>query len=119
MSSQLDPSFLPPGVRAETFTYRNGRKTTVYKAPYQTEGPVVRKAPNGRRVLVFVYASFVFEWSEGSGSVLIGMGTLRRYSRNWSQPIHAPWSEQALTQFGQQWALAHMAKFRTRRPQDT
>ncbi|TCP41111.1 hypothetical protein EV191_1279 [Tamaricihabitans halophyticus] len=84
----------------------------MYRAPYQTAGPYRRALPDGTVVLVFSYASFVFEWVEGAAAIRVGMGTLERYSLNWSQPVRCPWSAQVLAQLGREWAESHMARFR-------
>lgn len=66
---------LPPGVRAETFTYSNGQKTTVYRAPYESDGPRL-VAENGSRVLYYMYAAYVFRWAEGTSQLDIGHGSI-------------------------------------------
>jgi hypothetical protein len=39
------PLFLGPGVRAEVYTYRNGRTETIYTAAYPTERSDADRCP--------------------------------------------------------------------------
>ncbi|SHF26504.1 hypothetical protein [Streptoalloteichus hindustanus] len=103
---------LPPGVRAETFTYRNGRTTTVYRAPFPSEGPL-RGIWDGYEVLLFMYAHFVFVWPKAAGQVDVRHGTFAKSLLLFENvPIEGEWGAETLRLFGVRWARDHLAKFR-------
>lgn len=108
------PTPLPPGVVAEQYTYRNGATTTIYRAPFQVDGPT-RFAEGDNRVLAYMYASFVFTWHAGSTTVDISHGRIQcanlvLYRR---VPISGPWHETTLARFGRAWAHRRMSRFQT------
>ncbi|MFB9429922.1 hypothetical protein [Streptoalloteichus tenebrarius] len=103
---------LPPGVVAETFTYRNGRTTTIYRAPFPSEGPV-RGLWEGYEALLFMYAHFVFVWPKAAGQVEVRHGTLTKSLLLWPNvPIEGQWCAETLRLFGVRWTRDHLAKFR-------
>jgi hypothetical protein len=107
------PTVLAPEVVAEEFTYRNGRTEVIFTAPYPTEGPVCDRDESGRRVLMFMYAHFVFCWTEGAAFVHVSHGTLGG-SRMTLWPdvkIAGTWSGAALAAFGQRWKREQQARF--------
>ncbi|MQA62016.1 MAG: hypothetical protein GEU86_11050 [Actinophytocola sp.] len=102
---------LPPGVRAETFTYSNGKQETIYLAPYESDGPKVAQV-NGSRVLVYMYAAYVFRWRESATKLNIGHGTIDKHMGLWEGvPISGKWHPDTLTQFAQQWAHKEFRKY--------
>ena len=102
---------LPPGVRAETFTYANGQKTTVYRAPYTSEGPRLL-SENGQRVLAYEYAAYVFKWPEGTTQVDIGHGSVDKHMGLKSGvTITGRWSPGRLAEFGQEWAANELRRY--------
>lgn len=105
-----------PDIVAEVHTLRNGRTVTVYRSPYQREGPV-RSRPAGQpAVLSYMYAHFVFTWREGTAQVDIGHGTLAHSLSLWcEQTIDGEWSASALVSFGNLWTHRHLARFQTER----
>lgn len=102
---------LPPGIRAETFTYSNGDKTTVYRAPYQSDGPHIR-SEGGKRVLYYVYAAYVFRWPEGTSQLDVGHGTIAEHmGLHTGVTITGIWRPSRLAEFGQQWATREFERF--------
>lgn len=102
---------LPRGVRAEIFTYANGQEATVYRAPYESEGPCLI-AENGARVLYYMYAAYVFRWPEGTSQVDIGHGYIRKHmGLHEGITITGRWSPGRLAEFGQQWATTQLRRF--------
>lgn len=101
---------LPPGVRAETFTYSNGQQATVYRAPYESEGPRL-VAENGTRILYYMYAAYVFRWPEGTSQVDVGHGYISKYmGLHEGVTITGRWSPGRLAEFGQQWAATELRR---------
>lgn len=102
---------LPPGVRAETFNYANGGRVTVYRAPFESDGPRLR-AENGSRVLYYVYAAYVFRWPEGTTQLDVAHGTVeQRMPLFEGVTITGRWSPGRLAEFGQAWAADQFARF--------
>lgn len=102
---------LPPGVRTETFTYSNGQKTTVYRGPYESDGPRLI-ADNGSRVLYYMYAAYVFRWPEGTTQVDIGHGSISRHmGLHAGVTITGRWSPVRLAEFGQAWAAKELGRY--------
>lgn len=102
---------LPPGVSAETFTYSNGRKVTVYRAPFESDGPRLI-VENGQRVLYYMFAAYVFRWPEVTTQVDIGHGSINEYMGLHSGvTITGRWSRRVLAEFGQAWAAREMARY--------
>lgn len=104
---------LPPGVRAETFTYVNGAQVTVYRSQFESDGPLL-VCENGARVLLYMYAAYVFRWPEGTTQVSVGHGAIER-----SMPlcdgvtITGRWNPGRLAEFGQTWAREQFTRFAT------
>lgn len=102
---------LPPGVRAETFTYSNGQTTTTYKAPYESDGPRL-VAENGSRVLYYMFAAYVFRWPEGTTQVDIGHGSIGTHmGLRDGVTITGRWSPGRLAQFDQDWAAREFRRY--------
>lgn len=102
---------LPPGVRAETFTYSNGDRTTVYRAPFESDGTRL-VSESGSRVLYYVYAAYVFRWPEGTSQLDIGHGSIADHMGLHSGvTITGRWSPGRLAEFGQQWATEQFERF--------
>ncbi|MEV4147872.1 hypothetical protein AB0J40_29685 [Amycolatopsis sp. NPDC049691] len=109
--SKTDP-LLRPGFVPEEFQF-GARSQIFYKAPYPAEGPVEAKDASGRRMWMYMYAHFVFQWSEGASSVHIGHGTLAGSKMSlWTDVrIAGSWSGAVLADFGRDWVSKHLAKF--------
>lgn len=104
---------LPPGVRAETFTYANGRQTTIFRAPYESDGPRL-VVENGRLVLYYVFAAYVFSWAEGTSQLHIGHGSIKQHmGLHADVTITGRWSPGVLAEFGQEWAILEIRKYAT------
>lgn len=102
---------LPPAVRTETFVYSNGDQTTVYRAPYESEGPRLL-AENGSRVLCYMYAAYVFRWPEGTSQVDVGHGSIGNHMGLHSGiTITGRWTPGRLAEFGQTWAHEQFRRF--------
>lgn len=102
---------LPPGVRTETFTYSNGDTATVYRAPYQSDGPHMCSEA-GKRVLVYMYAAYVFRWPEGTSQLCIGHGSIGQYMElHNGVTITGAWGPSRLSEFGQQWAAREFERY--------
>lgn len=102
---------LPPGVRAETFTYANGRQETVYQAPFECEGPLLA-VEDDRKVLYYMYAAYVFRWPQNTTRLEIGHGTIRQHMALWTDvTIAGTWTPQTLTQFATAWTRRELAKY--------
>lgn len=102
---------LPPGVREETFTYANGKQETIYRAPFESEGPILA-TNDGRRVLWYVYAAYVFAWPEGTTQLDIGHGSIANHMDLWQGiSITGKWHPDTLAAFGQQWAKAELDRW--------
>jgi hypothetical protein len=102
---------LPPGVRAETFTHADGRKATIYRAPYESDGPLVL-TEDGQRVLCYMCAAYVFRWPEGTTQVDVGHGRIGKYMRlRDGITISGNWSPRVLADFGQRWAHSELDKY--------
>lgn len=102
---------LPPGVRAETFTYSNGQKATVYRAPYESDGPRL-VAENGSRVLYYMYAAYVFRWPEGTTQVDIGHGSIGKHmGLHDGVTVTGRWTPGRLAEFGQDWAARELQRY--------
>ncbi|GAB3500839.1 hypothetical protein [Amycolatopsis cihanbeyliensis] len=108
----MRPTVVTPDVVTATFTYRNGRTEPVYLAPYPREGPVRLADAEGRAVLAFMYAHFVFQWLEGTQVVRISHGTLAgpRILLWREVPIEGRWSPEVLAGFGRRWAEDQLAR---------
>lgn len=106
----MDHIALPPGVKAEEFDYRNGKKQIIYTAPYPSEGPVFVRDTLGRPAWMFMYAHFVFTWAEGAVHVQVSHGTLSGTKMPlWKGvKISASWSGPVLAEFGAKWALEQL-----------
>lgn len=102
---------LPPGVRAEKFTYANGQETTVYRAPHESDGPRLI-AENGYRVLYYMYAAYVFRWVEGTTQLDVGHGSISDHmGLHEGITITGRWSPGRLAEFGQQWAATELRRY--------
>jgi len=102
---------LPPGVRAETFTYADGKHQTVYLAPYESDGPRLTRE-NGERVLYFMFAAYVFRWPDGSCKLDVGHGSIDDHMELWQGiPIAGRWHPDGLVRFAQNWAHEQFRKF--------
>lgn len=102
---------LPPGVRAETFTCANGRQETVYRAPFESEGPRLI-VEDGRKVLYYMYAAYVFRWPQDTTRLDIGHGTIDNHMDLWPDvSITGIWNPQTLTRFAAQWTDRELRKF--------
>ncbi|MGH3431859.1 MAG: hypothetical protein ACRDQB_03375 [Thermocrispum sp.] len=102
---------LPPQVRAETFTYTNGDRVTVYRAPFESDGPRLM-AENGARVLYYMYAAYVFRWPEGTSQVDVGHGSIVLHMDLTSGvTITGRWCPAVLAEFGQTWAADQLKRF--------
>lgn len=110
--TDVNISPLPPGVRVETFTYSNGQTQTVYRAPFRSDGPKVT-SENGRRVLAYEYAAYVFRWPEGTSKLAIDHGSLNgdRMSLSSDVPVTGRWHPSTLIEFAQCWATAEFRKY--------
>lgn len=107
----MDLSPLPPGVRAETFTYSNGKQETIYRAPYESDGPRLVNS-NGHRLLVYMYAAYVFRWPEGTSKLDIGHGSIDAHMElRRGVTITGRWHPNTLTLFGQEWAHVEFRRF--------
>lgn len=110
--SVLRVNHLHPDVVAEQFALENGKKITVYRCPYPSEGPVCLRSPQQPAVLRYMYAHFVFTWAEGSSRLDIGHGTIERSAPMWKdQPISGEWSANSLARFGYSWTVRHLRKY--------
>lgn len=102
---------LPPGIREETFTYANGKQEIIYRAPFESEGPIVA-ASHGRRVLWYAYAAYVFAWPEGTTQLNIGHGRIADHMDLWQGiSITGKWHPETLAEFAQKWAHREMEKY--------
>lgn len=102
---------LPPGVRAETFTYASGRQQTVYRAPFESEGPRL-VVEDSQKILYFMYAAYVFRWPQGSTRVAIGHGSIGDHMGLWQDvPITGVWTPQTLVRFATDWTSREFRKF--------
>lgn len=102
---------MPPGVRAETFTYADGKQDTIYLAPYESAGPLLRQE-NGARVLYYMYAAYVFRWPEGCTQLDVGHGSIEEHMSLFSGvTITGRWHPERLAQFGQAWARDEMCRY--------
>lgn len=102
---------LPPGIRTETFTYSNGDTATVYRAPFQSDGPHML-AEAGKRVLVYVYGAYVFRWPEGTSQLDIGHGSISQHmGLHTGVTITGHWSAGRLAEFGQAWATREFESY--------
>lgn len=100
---------------AEVRALSNGQTITVYRSPFQREGPVRIPETGQPAVLRYMFAHFVFTWRQGATSVDIGHGTLRSWLPLWGkQPIDDEWSPDALVSFGHRWTRRHLARFETK-----
>lgn len=105
---------LPPGVRAETFIYSNGQTTTIYRAPYESDGPRLI-GENGARVLYYMYAAYVFRWQEGTTQLDVGHGSIADHmGLHKAITITGRWSPGRLAEFGQQWATDQLRRYERR-----
>lgn len=103
--------FLPPGVRAETFTYANGDRQTIYRAPFQSDGPHLVSG-DGRRILLYMYAAYVFRWPEGTSQLDVGHGSIGRHMGLHSGvTITGLWSPGRLAEFAQVWAAREFERY--------
>ena len=109
--SKTDP-LLRPGLAPEEFAYNN-RTQTFYRAPYPSEGPVEATDRAGRRNWMYMYAHFVFCWTEGASTVHVSHGTLAgpRMTLWTDVRIAGHWSGTVLADFGRDWVSKHLAKF--------
>lgn len=102
----VEISSLPPGVRAETFTYANGKQVTIYRAPFVSEGPCLLVEGN-QQVLYYMYASYVFRWPKGAVQLDLGHGSIRRHMGvRTGVPITGRWAPETLTAFALAWVRA-------------
>lgn len=102
---------LPPGVRAETFTYSNGQQATVYRAPFESDGPKL-VVDNGQRVLYYMYAAYVFRWPESTSQLDVGHGRIDEYmGLHTAVTITGRWSPGVIAEFGQRWATDEMNRY--------
>lgn len=109
MTVELSP--LPPGVRAETFTYANGKQDTIYLAPFESDGPRLL-ADDGLCVLCYAYAAYVFRWPEGTAQLDVGHGTIDDHMELFRGiSITGRWCPGRLAAFGQRWAHQQFARF--------
>lgn len=107
----MNLSNLPPGVRAEKFTNAHGQETTIYRAPYESDGPRL-VAENGSRVLYYMYAAYVFRWAEGTSQLDIGHGSISDHmGLHQGITITGRWSPSVLAEFGQQWAVTELRRY--------
>lgn len=112
----MDIHPLPPGVRAETFTYANGKQETVYRAPFESDGPRLR-VENDHKVLYFMYAAYVFRWPQDTTRLDIGHGTIDDHMDLWQGvPIAGAWTPVTLTNFAVRWARQEFRKVSHLRP---
>lgn len=110
----MELSPLPPGVRAETYTYANGKQETIYLAPFESDGPRLL-ADNGTRVLYYMYAAYVFRWPEGTTQLDVGHGSINRHMRLFRGiSVTGRWCPDRLAEFGQVWAHEQFRKFEHR-----
>ena len=108
----MEPSRLPPGVRAEVFTHADGRQVTVYKAPFSTEEPRVR-VEEGQQVLYCMYAHYVFRWPRGAVRLDVGHGTVERHTLlRGDVAIAGPWAAETLMAFAVAWVRAELFRVR-------
>ncbi|GAB3152194.1 hypothetical protein GCM10027258_52710 [Amycolatopsis stemonae] len=105
-------SLLRPGLTPEGFTCGN-RTHDFYRAPYPSEGPVKATDRTGRRSWMYMYAHFVFSWTEGASTVHVSHGTLNGPKITlWTDiRIAGCWSGTVLADFGRDWVIKHLAKF--------
>jgi len=109
MTVELSP--LPPGVRAETFTYANGKQETVYRAPFESDGPRL-VVEDGAPVLYYMYAAYVFRWREGTTQLDVGHGSIDRHIGLFDGiSITGRWSPDRLAGFSQRWATEQFRRF--------
>lgn len=107
----MDLSSFPPGIRAKTFTYANGKQETIYFAPFESDGPRLL-AENGKRVIYYMYAAYVFRWVEGTSQLDVGHGTIADHMGLFTDvTITGRWSPDRLAEFGQAWASDQFQKF--------
>jgi hypothetical protein len=107
----IGPTHVPPGVQAELFTGANGRKVTIYRAPYRSYGPVLSDE-SGTHVLYYMYAEYVFRWPERTTQVDIGHGTIGNHMElRKGVTISGRWTPGRLTEFAQYWVTEHLRKF--------
>ncbi|GGM64616.1 hypothetical protein GCM10012275_39040 [Longimycelium tulufanense] len=110
----LPGGVLPPGVSAETRTFRNGESRTVYRCPFFSEGPV-RGYVDGREAWLFMYGHFVFVWPLGAGQLQVRHGTLRHSIPLFDDvPITGTCEANTLREFGITWTRDHLARFISR-----
>jgi hypothetical protein len=108
------PTPLPAGVRPEEFVYANGETTTVYRAPFQADGPTVFADHPGGCLMAFMYAHFVFEWRRGSTTLDVSHGYIdgvNNFALFRNVPIAGPWQKDTLVAFGTNWARQRLAHF--------
>jgi hypothetical protein len=107
------PTPLPLGVQAEEFAHANGETITIYRAPFQMDGPITYVDRDGDCVMAFMYANFVFVWRQDWTALDIRHGYIDSDSmmlfRN--VPIAGPWRNATLVAFGVAWAREHLARF--------
>lgn len=102
---------LPPGVRAEIFTYSSGQQTTIYRAPFESDGPRLI-AENGTRVLYYTYGAYVFRWPEGTSQLDVGHGSISNHMGLFEGiTITGRWTPGRLAEFGQAWAQEQFSRF--------
>jgi len=100
----------------ERVALANGKKMTVYRCPYPSEGPVRSTTQGVESAWKYMYAHFVFTWPEGTARVDISHGTVEQSVPLWkAQPISGEWSARTLAYFGEVWARHHLARFRLTR----
>lgn len=100
-----------PNLIAEQFLLSTGKKVTVYRCPYPSEGPVHVRLGKFQ-VLTFMYAHFV-TWPEGTCRVDISHGTIEGSWPLWQDhPIEGRWSADSLVRFGRSWTHRHLETFR-------
>jgi len=103
---------LPPGVRAETFTYADGKQETIYRAPFESEGPRL-VVEDGEKILYFMYAAYVFRWPQDTTRLDIGHGTIDDHMGLWrGVRITGIWTPQTLTRFATRWTHQELSKYR-------
>ncbi len=102
---------LPPGIVSGVFTHADGTSVATYRAPIQSDGPVIVSDRNGDRTLAFMYHFFLFCWQANTFTVDILHGRL---------PIHRPgnimvcrgvelraqWTAETLRHFAVHWVSA-------------
>lgn len=94
---------LPPGVQAETFTCASGKQETIYRAPFERDGPTVF-TEDGHKVLAYMYAAYVFRWRQNATKLDIGHGSIRDHMDLWYDvPINGAWTPGTLVRFATRW----------------